>query len=64
MLFSVINGTVVSKCYYDGDFTVNCNSTKLPILADTVEVLRFIKVINGIQFKENYCHFTNLTCYK
>jgi hypothetical protein len=26
--------------------------------------LRFIKVINGVQFKENYCHFTNLTCYK
>ena len=55
---------MINKCYYEGDFTVYCNSTKLPVTPDTVEIMRYAKVINGVQYKENHCEFTNLTCYK
>lgn len=43
---------------------MNCNATKLPIMSDAVEVLRYVKVTNGVLYKDNFCQFTNLTCHK
>jgi hypothetical protein len=63
LVFIVLNSTIISKCYYEGDFTVYCNTTNIPISSDTVEIMRSAKVINGIQYKEDFCSFTNLTCH-
>ncbi len=52
----------MSKCHYEGDFTIFCNKTKS--IYDTDGVIRYVKKISGLQYNNTMCSFTLSTCYK
>jgi hypothetical protein len=54
---SISEATKVSKCHYEGDFTVYCNKTKLPSSKDTKELIRSAEVISGVQHNDTLCSY-------
>ncbi|CAF0884513.1 unnamed protein product [Brachionus calyciflorus] len=52
------NGTILNKCFHEGDFTVTCNRSKLPSSNQKhIEVMRYAKVTNGLQHNESLCSY-------
>ena len=62
----VVLGATVSRCHHDGDFTVSCNKSKMPSSSsDTVEYMRYAKVINGLYHNDTLCSFVpGTSCYR
>jgi hypothetical protein len=60
----------VSKCFYEGGFTVYCNKTKLPSSTQTsdstpLEVMRYARLTNGLQYNDSLCSYLpNTSCHK
>jgi hypothetical protein len=68
-----VNSTTISKCFFDGDYTVYCNKSKIAVTSspkqnnagsggsdsngDALEVMRYARVINGLQYNETLCSY-------
>lgn len=50
---------MISKCFYESDFTVSCSRSKLPSSSNSaqLELVRYAKVINGLQHNESLCSY-------
>lgn len=56
----------ISKCFHEGDFTVTCNKSRMPSssgASETVEYMRYARVINGLQYNDTLCSYLpNTSC--
>lgn len=59
---SLAGTTSVSKCFYEGDFTVYCNKSRLSAAAPT-ELMRYARLTNGVMYGDAMCSYNASSCH-
>jgi ribosome-associated toxin RatA of RatAB toxin-antitoxin module len=62
-LIKLVHVIIIDKCYYEGDFVVYCNKTRI-VPNNQIELIHKAQVTYGIQYNDTLCTHTKLTCSK